>query len=272
VVRHAGRVIRVATFNLLHGRSLRDGGTDPANLAAAAEELAADIIGLQEVDHGQARSGKVDQTAVIAETLGTSQWRFAPSVHGTPGEEWSAADGELVGPGDPTDGPAYGVGLVSRFPVVRWKVHRFPAARASLPLLVPAQPRPRLLRVPDEPRSVIAAAVSTPHGLMTVVTAHLSFVPGTNARQLRQIRSLLAGWPRPLLLLGDFNLPGALPARLTGMTRLAAVPTYPSWGPRVQFDHILGEGIGRDRVGEVRSSPLAVSDHCGLSLELLPPR
>lgn len=275
-MRHAGRVIRVATFNLLHGRSLRDGGTDPAALTAAAGELDADIVGLQEVDRGQPRSGGVDQTALVAEALGAAQWRFAPSLHGTPGEDWAAADGDLIGPGadgsDGADGASYGVGLVSRFPVVRWQVHRFPAARASLPLLVPAEPRPRLLRVPDEPRSVIAAAVRTPHGLMTVATAHLSFVPGANAGQLRRIRRLLAGWPRPLLLLGDFNLPGGLPARLTRMTRLAAAPTYPSWAPRVQFDHVLGDGVSRDRVSEVRSLPLPVSDHCALSVDLSPPR
>jgi endonuclease/exonuclease/phosphatase family metal-dependent hydrolase len=107
--------------------------------------------------------------------------------------------------------------------------------------------------------------------VMTVATAHLSFVPGANARQLRAIRRRLAGWPRPLVLLGDFNLPGRLPARLTGMTRLAAVPTYPSWSPRIQFDHILGDGISGSRVGEVRAEQLPVSDHCALSVELSPP-
>ena len=124
-------------------------------------------------------------------------------------------------------GPLYGVGLVTRLPVREWHTTRFEPAPWWLPLLVPGRGAAPLLCIPDEPRAAIAAVVEGPHGPMTVVTVHLSFVPGYNVRQLRRTRRWLAGLPRPLLLLGDFNLPGRLPAMVTGWQPLLKAATYP---------------------------------------------
>ncbi|MGK5523302.1 endonuclease/exonuclease/phosphatase family protein, partial [Micromonospora sp. URMC 107] len=55
--------MRLATFNLLHGRSLADGLVDPDRLTAAVTALDADVLALQEVDRDQSRSGKLDLTA-----------------------------------------------------------------------------------------------------------------------------------------------------------------------------------------------------------------
>ena len=49
--------MRLATFNLLHGRSPADGVVDPDRLAAAATALDVDVLAVQEVDRGQDRSG-----------------------------------------------------------------------------------------------------------------------------------------------------------------------------------------------------------------------
>ena len=260
-------ILRLGTFNLLHGMSVADQRVDPAQLRAAAEELAADVLGLQEVDRSQERSGGVDQTALVAEAMGAGHHRFVPAVHGTPGlgEGWhpSAADD-----GRHTDGPTYGVGLVSRLPVAHWRVRRFEPAPFRLPLMIPAQPRPRVMWIPDEPRVALAAVVQGPSGPFSVVTAHLSFVPGYNGRQLRRIARWAADLPRPLFLLGDFNLPGGLPARLTGYTRLVATATYPSWKPSIQLDHVLADGLAADRVRRVHVRTLAVSDHCGVAVDV----
>jgi endonuclease/exonuclease/phosphatase family metal-dependent hydrolase len=260
--------LRVATFNLLHGRSVHDGVAEPERLRAAAELLDADVVGLQEVDHAQPRSGEVRQTALVADALGAPQWRFVPSVHGTPGPtvDWTPASED---DGAALTGPAYGVGLVSRLPVRLWRVTRFPAARLRLPLLVPTEEgRPRLMRIPDEPRVAVAAVLEAPGGLLTVATAHLSFVPGVNVRQLRALVHWLADLPRPLLVVGDLNLPGSVPRRVTGWTPLAVAATYPSWRPRVQFDHVLAEGVPPDRVRGAHVLPLPVSDHCALAVDL----
>lgn len=261
--------LRVATFNLLHGMSLRDGQVREADLRAAARALDADVVGLQEVDCGQPRSGGVDQTGVVAAELGAGHARFVPALHGTPGSPagWRAATGGIDAVGG--DGsPTYGVGLVSRLPVREWHVRRFPPAPFAIPLLVPGLPRPRLVRVPDEPRVGVLAVLDTPEGPLTVATAHLSFVPGFNARQLRALARWAAGFPGPRLLLGDFNLPGSLPRRITGWTQLARAATYPSYRPRVQFDHVLADGLDAGAVTGVSAPALDVSDHCALAVSL----
>lgn len=277
--------LRVATANLLHGMSLDDGTASEQALTAAIGSLDADVVALQEVDRRQERSGGVDQTELAAAALGALDWRFVPALLGTPdpARTWRPApDGAMVGPGgavvgpgggrpadrDLIDGPSYGIGLASRLPVQRWAVRRFAASRASLPLLVPAQPRPRLMLIPDEPRSGLAAVVEGPSGPFTVVTAHLSFVPGTNVRQLRVLARWALQFPAPRLLLGDFNLPGSIPRRVTGWARLARVATYPSYGPRVQLDHVLGSNLGPEAVRAVTAPRLAVSDHCALVVDL----
>ena len=256
--------MRVATFNLLSGRSLPDGEVRTDALHDAAAELDADVVGLQEVDRAQPRSGGADQAAVVADALGAGTWRFVAAVHGTPGAAWTPAaddDGQLA------DGPSYGVALVSRLPVLSWRVRRFGPAPFGLPLLVPGSRG--LTRVPDEPRVALAAVVDGPAGPFTVLTAHLSFVPGWNVRQLRAIARWAAALPAPRLLLGDFNLPGGVPRVVSGWTQLARVPTYPSWRPRVQFDHVLADQPLQ--VSAARAMRLPVSDHCALAVDLVAP-
>ena len=281
--RRAVPPMRIATFNLLHGLSLRTGRADPDGLRQAAQLLAADVLGVQEVDRDQPRSGGVDQTALVAEGTGAAHWRFLPTVHGTPGEsDWQPAHApgalaalsapEPSSPGGWASGEdglsrAYGIGLVSRWPVRQWAALHFPGAPVALPLLVPGPTRPRVHRVPDEPRAALLAVVETPDGPVSVVTTHLSFVPGFNLRQLRTLTRWARGFPAPRLLVGDCNLPGAVPARVSRWRRLAKAPTYPSYRPRAQLDHVLGDGFDGE-VGPVHALPLPVSDHCGLVVEL----
>ena len=254
--------MRVATFNILHGRSVAHGAVVEDDLRAAAQEVDADIVGLQEVDLLQPRSGHADQTAVVADALGAMSWLFVPTLHGTPGGEWTAAGDE------PVAGPAYGVGMVSRLPVQRWSVRRFGPAPVGLPLMVPGTRG--LTHVDDEPRVAVAAQVDTPAGPVTVVTAHLSFVPGWNVAQLRALSRWARTLPGPRLLIGDFNLPGPAPRLTTRWAQPARVRTYPSWRPRVQLDHILVDGLPAGAVTGVRTVRTAVSDHCALVVELDP--
>ena len=87
--------MRLASFNVLHGRSLADATVSTDRLAAACASLDADVLGLQEIDRGQARSGGVDQTAAVADAMGAVAWRFEPALIGEPGATWRAAvDGD----------------------------------------------------------------------------------------------------------------------------------------------------------------------------------
>ncbi len=300
----------IATFNILHGQPLsrnserhgpaRHGGwrpylsrreassraethpialpmfTDITPLRDAVRALDADVLGLQEVDVHQARSGGHHQVREIAEALDAPYWRFVPTVRGTPGarstfEPANEADRAVAAATDDDVGPRYGIGLVSRLPVRQWHVKTFVASRIPLPLLVVTKDRSRILKVADEPRAAIAAVIDIGGQPVTVATVHLSFVPGRNIRQLRALRMWLATMPRPLILLGDFNLPGAIPKLITRYDRLISQPTFPSYRPRIQLDHILTDGLGAPATAAMRRSSrvlqLGVSDHCAVAVE-----
>ena len=146
---------------------------------------------------------------------------------------------------------------------------RYPPAPVSMPLLAPsAEGRPKAIRVPDEPRSAVAGIIELPYADVTVATAHLSFVPGVNTKQLNGLRAFVAGMPRPMILMGDFNTPGGIPGLVTGWDQVARVPTYPVMKPRVQFDHVMADGWTAEALDHARASaravPLPVSDHCAL--------
>jgi hypothetical protein len=74
--------VRIATFNILSGRSPEDGQVDEDRFRAAVRRLDADLLGLQEVDRNQPRSGHADLTVIAAEVMGTS--RPAPRRTGSP--------------------------------------------------------------------------------------------------------------------------------------------------------------------------------------------
>jgi len=258
--------LRVVTANLLHGQAL-DGTVSESALRTAVDDLGADLLAIQEVDRFQPRSGGVDQTAVAAQAGGFVASRFVPAVFGTPGPggTWRPAQ---VEDGALTDGPTYGLALLSRWPVRAWHVLRFPPSRVGLPLKVAG--RAGLVVVPDEPRTALAAIVEGPEGLLTVATAHLSFVPGRNVVQLRRIAQWLRRYPGPHILLGDLNLPGAVPSRTMGWHDLARTPTYPSWRPKIQWDHVLVDGETAPAVLDSAAVDLSFSDHLALRVDLEP--
>ncbi|MFB8177128.1 endonuclease/exonuclease/phosphatase family protein [Streptomyces sp. NPDC055966] len=292
--------MRCATLNVLHGRRLRsDGRPAPAAddvpwwpLADAVAALDADVLALQEVDRFQDRSGRVDQAAVAADAMGAPDWRYASALHGrqVPGRGWvldpSRPGPNLYGPRDTDQAdavPSHGVALLSRLPVREWRVLRLSPAPLRLPLRVAGNPGFALSR--DQPRAAVAAVLDGGQGPFTAVALHLSFVPGWNIGQLLRVRRWIAALPRPQLLLGDFNLTGALPrAVLNGATPgprpgrepadrwrdLARAPTYPAHRPIVQLDHVLARGVVADAVRSESAPVLGISDHRPLVVELSP--
>jgi endonuclease/exonuclease/phosphatase family metal-dependent hydrolase len=255
--------VRLATFNLMHGRSLLDGQVRADRVVEAVARTDADVLAVQEVDRDQPRSGGLDLTGLAAEALGVdSSHRFAAALVGTPGETYRVARHVEDGAG----GPLYGIGLISRWPVRSWRVLRLPAAPVSSPVYL-AGPGNGLRFLADEPRVVLAAVVASPGGLMTVASTHLSFVPGWNVRQLRMVVRALRVLPAPRVLLGDLNLPAGVVRLVCRWRMLAKAPTYPSPAPQVQVDHILVDG----ELGVVRrvdTPAVAVSDHRPLVVEV----
>jgi endonuclease/exonuclease/phosphatase family metal-dependent hydrolase len=271
--------VRIATFNVQHGLG-PDGRVDNRRLADAVAALDADVVGLQEVDRGQARSGGVDQARLCAEVMGAAAHWFQPALAGPfryPGVRRRARRTERP------DAPGYGIALLSRFPVRAWRAV----------LLPPATPWVwgRVQLGSDEPRVALAARIDAPSGPFTVVCTHLSVyrfptvtwagglarrtigyrrgTPGERQaeRQVDHLRRGLAGLPRPLFLLGDFNLRGAGPADRTGWRALATDDTFPRHDPRFQIDHILLDGEAEVRAAG-RAVDTGVSDHRALVVDI----
>lgn len=253
--------MRLATWNVLNGTSLSDGLVDAARLRQATATLRADVLGLQEVDRGQSRSGGLDLVREVAEGTGAADWRFLPALVGAPGGSWRIAGDADDAPG----GAGYGVGLVSALPVRSWHVLRLSAARLRSPILLPGTRR--VIWLQDEPRAVLAAVLNGPYGALTVASTHLSFIPGWNAVQLRRTVGWLATLPGPRVLLGDLNMPARPAGAVSGWRVLARRLTYPAPQPRVQLDHVLGSG-SLPPVRDVDTPVLPVSDHRPLVVEL----
>ncbi|MFN2504192.1 MAG: endonuclease/exonuclease/phosphatase family protein [Acidimicrobiales bacterium] len=265
--------MRLAAFNVLHGRSLSDGQVSTPRLVEACASLGADILCLQEIDRGQPRSGEVDQTAEVAAGMGAPAWRFEPALVGEPGGTWRAAADEdsaavvdRAGDSPQPAEPAYGIGLVSRLPVRAWHVVRLRAAKVRAPVAVPGG-KGRFILLPDEPRVALAGEVDTATGPLVVATTHLSFVPGYNLFQLRQVTRALAALGPPCVLLGDLNIPGPFPRWASGWRSLAQVKTYPADAPRLQVDHALGHGYLPEVEG-AHAQRLPLSDHQALVVNL----
>ena len=82
--------MRLATFNILHGRSLDDGEVSIDRLHDVVARLDADVLAIQEVDVDQPRSALADLTAVAAQAMGAVSHRFVAALYGTPGATWIA--------------------------------------------------------------------------------------------------------------------------------------------------------------------------------------
>jgi endonuclease/exonuclease/phosphatase family metal-dependent hydrolase len=251
--------MRVATFNILHGRTVGD-GVNPQRLWDCVRRLDPDVLALQEVDCDQPRSDRTDLTAVAAEAMGAVEHRFVAAISGTPGATWMAATGNEQ-PGT----AAYGIALLSRYPVASWQVVRLPRIPMRFPMYLPGPDR--VMVVNEEPRAAVIAQLHTPVGGLTVVNTHLSFVPGWNRRQLRRLIHDLRGFPGPRLLIGDLNMTPRAVRRWSGMRALAVAATFPAETPDRQLDHILTDD-DRLRSGATEAELMSISDHRPLVVNL----
>jgi len=260
--------LRLGSFNLFSGRSPADGRTSPDRLLSAIATLDVDVLGVQEVDRFQPRSGSVDQVELVAKAMATSDFRFAETVRGrmdAPG--WTA--GRALDPdGLAPAGPGYGIALCSRVPVSQWHELRLPPPARPYPTLAISETGRRRLRfeLDRQPRAALAAVLTEPQ--VTVVVTHLSYVPPGNVGQLLRVVRWLRTLPPPTVLLGDLNLPLWAARALTLRTPLVEAPTFPASAPRVQLDHILAAGFPARTTGTGSALELAVSDHRAVRAEL----
>ena len=279
--------MRVTSWNLLHGMAIpptNDFAADQQKLGEAIQTVGADVIGIQEVDEGLARSGVVSQARLVAEAMRTTHWAFAPVIIGEPGSKWRTLDSldlKIVNEenlaanqSSHTEG-SYGIGLVSKVPVKHWDRLELGNSPFGMPLVIPAENKKgkqsvRFIYVADEPRVALAATLDNG---WTIINTHLSFVPFVNYRQLRKIKKwaarLSAQHGTQVLIIGDMNLPKGLPAIGSTWNSLVEQNSYPSWGGKVQFDYILSNTLKPDQFEALPTVATGVSDHLPVRVRIL---
>jgi len=231
-------VIRVATYNILHA-ALK--GLDA--IADVLRAIDPDLVALQEVDRGVARSGGVDQPAWLADRLGLHH-AFACAC--------------------PWEGGEYGLAILSRFPIAGTRVLRLPS-RAILSLADGA-----------EPRIMLSAGVDAPGGPLTFNATHLGLHPTERMLQAEAIAGELAGRPR-VLLCGDLNEGHTEPAFLRlaregfvdclGERGDLPLRSYPSHAPTIGIDHVL-RSADLPAAGVARAVAADASDHLPVVVDL----
>ena len=270
--------MRVISWNLLHGQVIPPLAEQDwqQNLITSAKDVAKhfqpDFISLQEVDYLQPRSGNINQTKLIAESMGLKYWYYLPALLGTPGSRWQKV--KNLEPGiisqntnNPSPNTSYGIGFATSVPIKKIYTKALGRSIIGMPLLVPKDngKGARFIYVKDEPRVALIAELE--NGL-TIATTHLSFVPFVNVFQLNRLIIALKKLSGVPVLVGDLNLPANIPSKLSGFKSVISQSTYPSWKPKIQFDYIM---VANNQ--EVQASPLStikpdISDHVPIGAEL----
>jgi endonuclease/exonuclease/phosphatase family metal-dependent hydrolase len=254
-------------------------GRTDVTLTSAVQTLGSDVYGFQEVDHFLPRSGTRPQIRDIAESVNAQYWAMGPSVIGTPGESWrKKRDHEpeiitqITSHADLMH-ECYGIGIVSKIPVMSWHRLNLGNSPVGLPLVVPGDEtgkgKPRFIYVKDEPRLALAAVLENG---WTVINTHLSFVPILNLIQLKRVKKWALDLARKTgtraVIMGDLNLPKNLPIAFSSWKSLVTANTYPSWGAKIQFDYFLANDLPQVGYQGVPISSTGISDHLPLSVEI----
>lgn len=277
--------LRILSWNILHGEQIPPTKKLTAeqwknNLITAATDIAQnlkpDFIGLQEVDLNQNRSGNLNQTQVIAEAMGLKTWVFISTLIGTPGEKWRKIDEKNppIISSESIQNPSltsYGIGFATNQSIKKFHFKYLGRSLVGMPLVIPSEDKAgaRFIYVQDEPRIALIAELE--NGL-TITTTHLSFAPGINLYQLGRLSKFLESIPGKHILSGDLNLPADLPSKLSlitgGWSSLIKQSTYPSWGPKIQFDYLLAKRDSGFTVKKLQQLKPIISDHIPIGAEI----
>jgi endonuclease/exonuclease/phosphatase family metal-dependent hydrolase len=235
---------RVMTYNV-HSCVGMDGRMSPERIARVIAQHAPDVVALQELDVGRARTGGVDQAHLIARYL-EMEFHFHPALR--------------------VANEQYGNAILTRLPMRPVRADRLPGS-------------PRV-----EPRGAQWVAIETNGGEVQLINTHLGLWPGERRAQARALLgSDWLAHPEcraPVILVGDFNALPESPVCRMLHTRLHDAqaelrghrPKKTLFGryPSARIDHVFVDpGVAVDAV-DVPKSELArtASDHLPLIVDL----
>lgn len=186
----SSRTVRLVQWNIEHGNrfaAVRDA------LASHPALEGADLVTLNEVDLGMARSGNRDVAAELASALGLHAVWAPLFLESTRGRD----DDALTAVPDDNQESLFGLALMSRWPLTNVRLVPLPGPEQAL------FERERMLG-----RFVaLVAEVAHPRTPFVAVTVHLE-VHRTRAHRATQMRLLLealAHETRPIVVAGDWN-------------------------------------------------------------------
>ncbi len=238
---------RIMTYNV-HRCVGVDRRLDVGRVAAVIGQCKPDIVALQELDVGRARTGAVDQAHAIAHRLGMG-FHFHAALQ--------------------VEEERYGDAVLTAAPHQVIKAGPLPGSSAIRAL---------------EPRGALWLELELEGRRLQVLNTHLGLVPHEQRAQARAlmgpdwIGGRAKGDP-PLILLGDFNAtPYAetyrtFAGRMTDARRAVkttrATPTFPSRFPMLAIDHVFLDGAVTAIDVQTIAGPLAraASDHLPLVMD-----
>ena len=238
---------RILSYNV-HSCIGTDKVHSPERIAHVIASCKPDIVALQEIDVGRARTGGVDQARILASLLGMEA-HFNGSTK--------------VGP------ERYGDAILTALPIEMRRTGQLPGFYD---------------RIKVEPRGALWASIEVGSHRVQVVNTHLGVWPH---EQMLQLSALLGpewlGHPEcrdPVVFVGDFNAPPGLApyrhlaSRFTDVQRewgeRKARPTFPGRMPTLRIDHVWLRGRTVIENVEVVRTPLSrvASDHLPLVVDL----
>jgi endonuclease/exonuclease/phosphatase family metal-dependent hydrolase len=228
------QTLTVLSYNIKRGLG-NDGVTDIARAAEVIRRLDPDFVALQEIDHGVERSGRIEQMRVLGELTGMHP-SFASFM--------------------PYQGGEYGIGVLSRYPIIESRRHELPPG--------------------TEPRVALDVRVSLPDDTELIFcSVHFYNTAAQRLAQAKAVIDVYRDEKLPVILAGDFNSTPGDPVMLfversfRNTDKVADRFTFSATDPDREIDYVLfkpADAFAATRV-DVLDEPV-VSDHRPVIVEL----
>lgn len=192
-----------------------------------------DMVGIQESDAGSLRSGFLNHTSLLAHLSGFDYWAEQVNRH------------MLFA--------RHSIGFLSRHPITSVTRHQLPG------------------KIPG--RGLMIAHLDLGGQKIAFAVSHLSLGSRDRIRQAGYIGDIIRELDCKTILMGDFNCSSdsdelsVITVKAGLKPAIKNMPTYPSWKPYRDIDHVLvSKGI---RIRKANVVDFAMSDHLPLAIEAL---